>query len=153
MDIADVKNISIVGAGNMGHQLTLVCALNGFNTVCTDINGDILKKAESFADSYLKERVQKGKISEEEAAKVRSRISFVPDLKTAVEKTDYVIEAAVPWSVFGISPSVEKFYGFAFSISDNDVRDANVQQSMVSNLSLRILTDSTTWGNLVLSKP
>ena len=95
MDIADVKNISIVGAGNMGHQLTLVCALNGFNTVCTDINGDILKKAESFADSYLKERVQKGKISEEEAAKVRSRISFVPDLKTAVEKTDYVIEAAV----------------------------------------------------------
>jgi 3-hydroxybutyryl-CoA dehydrogenase len=62
---------------------------------CTDINGDILKKAESFADNYLKERVRKCKLSEEEAAKVRNRISFVPDLKTAVEKTDYVIEAAV----------------------------------------------------------
>lgn len=95
MDIADVKNISIIGAGNMGHQLTLVCAMNGFNTVCTDVNGDILKKAELFADNYLQERVRKGKLSQDEAGSIRKCINFVSDLKTAVEKADYVIEAAV----------------------------------------------------------
>ncbi|HPF06932.1 MAG TPA: 3-hydroxyacyl-CoA dehydrogenase family protein [Spirochaetota bacterium] len=95
MDIADVKNISIIGAGNMGHQLTLVCALNGFDTVCTDVNGDILKKAEDFADTYLKERVKKGKLSEDDAKDVRSRITFISGLRDAVDKADYVIEAAV----------------------------------------------------------
>lgn len=95
MEITDVKNISIIGAGNMGHQLTLVCALNGFNTVCTDVNAEILKKAEAFADNYLKERVLKGKLSEDEAGRVRGRISFVSDLKEAVKNADYVIEAAI----------------------------------------------------------
>lgn len=95
MEIADVKNISIIGAGNMGHQLTLVCALNGFNTVCTDVSVDILKKAEAFADNYLRERVKKGKLSEEDAENARRRLSFVSDLKEAVAKADYVIEAAI----------------------------------------------------------
>jgi 3-hydroxybutyryl-CoA dehydrogenase len=95
MEITDVKIISIIGAGNMGHQLALVCALNGFNTVCTDVNADILKKAEVFADNYLKERVQKGKLSEDDAGRVRGRISFVPELKEAVKNADYVIEAAI----------------------------------------------------------
>lgn len=73
-------------------------------------------------------------------------------IASALTNGGYIIETAIPWSIFGIAPIQGKYYGFAFSISDNDV-DANVQQSMVSNLSLRILTDVTTWGNLVLSKP
>ncbi len=95
MDINDVKNISIIGAGNMGHQLTLVCAISGYNTVCTDVNADTLKKAELFADNYLKERVKKGKLAEAESIAIRKRIVFVSDLKEAVMDTDYVIEAAI----------------------------------------------------------
>ncbi len=95
MDINDVRNIAIIGAGNMGHQLTVLCGLSGFKAVCTDVNSETLKKAENFADSYLKDRVKKGKLSEEDAAKVGSRISFVSDLKAAVSDADYVIEAAV----------------------------------------------------------
>lgn len=95
MKIDDVKNIAVIGAGNMGHQLTVLCAMNGYNTTCTDVNTDILKKAEAFADTYLKERVKKGKLTGDEEISVRSRISFVPGLKEAVEKADYVIEAAV----------------------------------------------------------
>jgi len=65
----------------------------------------------------------------------------------------YVVEAAVPWSVFGISPEEGDHYGFAFSISDNDNQDKNTQQSMVSNDARRVLTDPTTWGDLHLSRP
>jgi len=65
----------------------------------------------------------------------------------------YIVEAAVPWSVFGISPESGDHYGFVFSISDNDNQDKNIQQSMVSNDAKRILTDPTTWGDLHLSNP
>jgi hypothetical protein len=65
----------------------------------------------------------------------------------------YQVEAAVPWSIFGISPQNGQHYGFAFSISDNDNASKDIQQSMVSNVSTRVLTDPTTWGDLTLIKP
>lgn len=95
MDINDVKTIAIIGAGNMGHQLAVHCALCGFETSCTDVSAETLKKAESFAGNYLKGRVEKGKLSSEEADKTRGRLLFTDSLKGAVENADYVIEAAV----------------------------------------------------------
>lgn len=95
MNIDDIKNICVIGAGNMGHQISLQCAIKGFNTVCFDISEDQLKKAEGFADSYLPGRVAKGKMTEDEAKAVRSRIRFTKDLADAVKEADYVIEAAV----------------------------------------------------------
>jgi len=62
----------------------------------------------------------------------------------------YVVEIAIPWSVFGVSPSTGDQFGFAFSISDNDNQNRNIQQTMVSSVTTRILTDPTTWGILVL---
>ena len=64
----------------------------------------------------------------------------------------YNVEVAIPWSVFGITPGVGQHYGFAFSISDNDNPDRAVQQSMVSNVATRVLTDPTTWGDLTLGR-
>ncbi len=76
MKIEDVKNVCVVGAGNMGHQIALQCALSGFKTVSTDVIPAVLEKAEKFVDSYLAGRVQKGKLTEEEAKATRARISF-----------------------------------------------------------------------------
>lgn len=70
----------------------------------------------------------------------------------AVE-TGYQIEAAIPWSLFGITPHEGRHFGFALSVSDNDVAGDKVQQNMVSNVPTRALTDPTTWGNLTLVKP
>jgi 3-hydroxybutyryl-CoA dehydrogenase len=89
----DVKNICVVGAGNMGHQISLLCAIHGYKTICQDINEEMLKKAEDFTDSYLPGRVKKGRLTEEEAKQARQRISFTPDLKEASQDADYVIEA------------------------------------------------------------
>ena len=52
MTIDDIKNICVVGAGNMGHQISLLCAIHGYKTTCTDVIPEILKKAEKFADTY-----------------------------------------------------------------------------------------------------
>lgn len=93
MTIDDVKKICVVGAGNMGHQISLLCAIHGYKTTCTDVNEEILKKAESFVDTYLPGRVQKGRLTEEQAKQARDNISFTPDLKDAVKDADYIIEA------------------------------------------------------------
>jgi hydroxymethylglutaryl-CoA reductase len=63
MNIDDIKTICVIGAGNMGHQISVHLALFGFNTVCTDISSDALRKAQEFAHSYLKGRVAKGKLT------------------------------------------------------------------------------------------
>jgi len=95
MNIDDIKNICVVGAGNMGHQISLLCAIHGYKTICTDIVPDILKKAEKFADTYLPGRVEKGKMTQEVAEKARKNISFTLDLKEAAKDADFVIEAAI----------------------------------------------------------
>lgn len=64
----------------------------------------------------------------------------------------YRLEAAIPWSVFEMTPAEGMSLGFALSVSDNDNPAENVQQTMVSNVAGRMLTDPTTWGNLLLSR-
>jgi len=95
VNIDDVKRICVVGAGNMGHQISLVCAIHGYKTSCTDISDEMLKKAQKFVDSYLPGRVEKEKMTAEQAKQARENISFTNDLKEAVRDVDYVIEAVI----------------------------------------------------------
>jgi len=91
----EVKNICVIGAGNMGHQIALSAALAGYKVVCTDINEEILKQAENFVDTYLPQRVTKGKLTEEESQAARARVSFTSDLTEAARDADLVIEAVI----------------------------------------------------------
>ena len=95
MKLDDVKKIAVIGAGNMGHQISLLCAIHGYTTTCSDINEDILKKAEAFTDAYLPGRVKKGRLTEAQAQAARERISFTSSMETAVKDADYVIEAVL----------------------------------------------------------
>ena len=95
MKIEDVKNVCVVGAGNMGHQISLQCALHGYKVVCTDVIPAVLEKAEKFAGTYLAGRVQKGKLTEDAAKTARGNISFTGDLKAAAGNADLVIEAVL----------------------------------------------------------
>lgn len=95
MTIDDVKKVVVVGAGNMGHQIATLCAINGFQVVCTDVKDEVLKKAEAFVDKYLPGRVEKGALTSEQAQRARGNISFTSDLQGAVQDADYVIEAVL----------------------------------------------------------
>ena len=90
-----MKNIAVIGAGNMGHQISLLSAIKGFKTVCTDISQEMLDKADSFVDTYLAGRVKKEKLTQDQADQARANIRFTKDLEDAVKDADYVIEAAV----------------------------------------------------------
>jgi len=95
MTIDDVKNICVVGAGNMGHQIATLCAITGYKTTCTDVKPEILQKAEAFVDKYLPGRVAKGKLTEEQAKQARANLTFTSSLEDAAKDADYVIEAVI----------------------------------------------------------
>ena len=94
MNIDQIKNICVVGAGNMGHQIAIRGALSGYEVVCTDVSEEQLGKAEAFAAQYLPERVKKGRLTEEQAKNAQANISFTNSLEEASKQADFVIEAA-----------------------------------------------------------
>lgn len=91
----EINKIAVIGAGNMGHQIAICAALSGFQVRCTDTNSDILDKAINFADNYLQERVNKGKLTEEAANQARVNLVFTPSVKEAAKDADLVIEAII----------------------------------------------------------
>lgn len=90
-----IQTVCVVGAGNMGHQIALQCAISGFKVFCTDLNDEVLAKAAAFAEKWLEGRVAKGKINTDEAAEIKSRLVFSSDLNQAAADADLVIEAIV----------------------------------------------------------
>jgi hypothetical protein len=72
-------------------------------------------------------------------------------LKAVRTEEGYNLEASIPWGALGgITPEAGDSFGFALSLSDNDRAGAALQQSMVSTVRGRRLTDPTTWGTLIL---
>ncbi len=95
MKAEDVKKICVVGAGNMGHQIALQSALNGFKVACTDINETTLDEARNFAHNWLQSRVDKQKLDPTAAQAASERLHFTSNLEEAARDADLVIEAIV----------------------------------------------------------
>lgn len=93
--IEKIRKICVVGAGNMGHQISVCAAMAGFAVACNDISQDMLDKAEHFAQSYLSEKVAKGKLTGEQANQTLAKLVFTPDLEQAAGDADFIIEAAI----------------------------------------------------------
>lgn len=94
MKFEDIKNICVVGAGNMGHQIALLAAICGYKVTCSDVNAETLAKADAFVDSYLPGRVEKGRLTKEQAQQARANLVFSASLQEAAANADFVIEAA-----------------------------------------------------------
>ncbi|MBI9048133.1 MAG: hypothetical protein JEZ00_01830 [Anaerolineaceae bacterium] len=60
------------------------------------------------------------------------------------------MEVAIPWTVLNTYPYQGATYGMALSFSDNDNTSSNEQQSMVSCVPSRQLTNPTSWGEIML---
>lgn len=91
----DIKQVTVIGAGVMGRQIAMNAALNGYVTVVNDSFPAALEAAGAWRDSYLRGRVEKGKISAEEAEAISARYTLEEDLAAAVKDADLVIEAII----------------------------------------------------------
>jgi len=89
----EIKNITVLGSGIMGHGIAQVSATAGYNVVLRDIEQQFLDKAMGKIKWSLDKLVSKEKISEEQRDEIFSRIIPIVDLNDAVRHSDLVIEA------------------------------------------------------------
>jgi 3-hydroxybutyryl-CoA dehydrogenase len=93
--IDQIRHIVIVGAGAMGSQIGMLCALAGFDATITDLQADALDRAHHELRQRLARDIEKGRRTRDEVDVAFGRVQFSTDLATAATTADYVIEAAV----------------------------------------------------------
>ena len=94
MQLEDIKNITVIGAGTMGHGIGLTYALGGYKVTLQDINTDILSSAMTKVKADLDTMVAYNFILQSLADSAIKNIKTEADLKAAVEDADLVTEAA-----------------------------------------------------------
>jgi len=93
--VKNIKQVAVIGAGSMGHQISMLSALGGFETYLQDIEDKSLDQAKETLTKRMNKWVEQGKISELEKNEAFDKLYFTVDIKTAVENADLVIEAVV----------------------------------------------------------
>jgi 3-hydroxybutyryl-CoA dehydrogenase len=89
----EIKNLGIIGAGQMGSGIAHVAALAGFEVNLVDIDRKQLDKAVSTIDRNMERQVKRDKISAEAKAAAMKRIGTATDY-APLKDADLVIEAA-----------------------------------------------------------
>jgi len=94
MSEPNINQILVVGAGAMGSQIAMVCALAGYQVSLQDISDAMLDKARQQLGERLARNVEKGRLSAAEKVAAFSHLTFTTDLSVA-QSADFVIEAVV----------------------------------------------------------
>ncbi|MDX1748638.1 MAG: 3-hydroxyacyl-CoA dehydrogenase family protein, partial [Halobacteriales archaeon] len=92
MPTSDIQRVAVIGAGNMGHGITEVSAMAGFDVTMRDIDDDLVADGLAEIEWSLDKLAEKGRL-EEDPETIRSRITTTTDLAEAVSDADLVIEA------------------------------------------------------------
>ncbi|MCH7873670.1 MAG: 3-hydroxyacyl-CoA dehydrogenase [Gemmatimonadetes bacterium] len=93
MNVDAIERVAVLGAGNMGHGVTEVVALAGYEVTMRDINEEVTSDGYRSIEWSLEKLAEKGLINES-PEEVLSRISTETDLEAAVSEVNLVIEAA-----------------------------------------------------------
>ena len=89
----NIRKITVLGSGIMGHGIAQVSAMAGYYVAIRDIDQSFLDKAIEKIKWSLNKLVEKGKLSSKDAENILARISTFVDLKEALNGCDLVIEA------------------------------------------------------------
>ncbi len=100
-----MEKIAVIGAGAMGRQIALQCALKGFKVSLNDSRDEGLREADDFIRQYLDGRVAKGKLTEADKTSALTNLDITPDLAKAASDASLVIEAIIE----KFEPKVELF--------------------------------------------
>lgn len=91
----NIERVLVVGAGQMGHQIAMLCALGGYTTVLQDVHGEALNKAEVSLKKRMNQWVETGKLTAVKREAAFNNLTFTDNLEEATKDVDLVIEAIV----------------------------------------------------------
>ncbi len=89
-----IKNITVIGAGLMGHGIAQEFACAGYRVQLHDITEEILNNARVQIGKNLTLLAENGVIEKTSISETMQRIQTTTALATAVETADFVVEAA-----------------------------------------------------------
>lgn len=89
-----MKKVGILGAGSMGAGIAQVASQNGHDVILVDTNDAALEKSEKSLAKVMARLVEKGKLTNDDASKIQSRISRGNSLDLFSD-CDIVIEAII----------------------------------------------------------
>jgi 3-hydroxyacyl-CoA dehydrogenase len=88
----DIERVAVLGAGNMGHGITEVVALAGYDVTMRDVEEEFIESGYENIEWSLDKLAESGAVEDPDA--VLSHIAITTDLGEAVGDVDLVIEAA-----------------------------------------------------------
>jgi len=89
-----IKNIAVIGAGQMGNGIVHVFAQQGFKVTMIDVQEAALAKAMATIQKNMERQVSKGIITEDQMKSALENITTQIDLAAGVSHADLVVEAA-----------------------------------------------------------
>jgi len=92
--MASIKKAAVIGAGMMGAEIALCFASNGIEVILKDINMDFANGGKKRIEGIVAKWQEKGKISQEDGAKVLGRITPGADY-AGFGDVELVVEAAL----------------------------------------------------------
>lgn len=91
----EIKSVSVIGAGVMGHGIAQVIAQAGISVTLRDVKEEFVQKGIKNIEQFLDQGIKRGRLTEEQRKETLARIKGVIDLKEAVQGVDLIIEAIV----------------------------------------------------------
>jgi len=95
MELANIKKISILGAGTMGPGIAMSYALFGYEIGIWSKEPELFPSAQAVVKKSLETLADFGTISADQIPGAIARIHYCEDMNKALENTDYVIEAII----------------------------------------------------------
>ncbi len=93
MGSKSIKNVTVIGAGLMGHGIALEFATHGLNVKLVDRNKATLDNASRRIELGIDLLIEAGSLGSNEVDAVRQQLELTSDLESACADTDLVIEA------------------------------------------------------------
>ncbi|OZT12960.1 3-hydroxybutyryl-CoA dehydrogenase [Priestia aryabhattai] len=90
----DIKNVLVVGAGQMGLGIAQVFMTSNYHVSLYDMSEEQIKKGIAFIDKQLNRQVEKAAMTKAEKDEVMERLSPISSLSKA-KQVDLVVEAVV----------------------------------------------------------
>ena len=89
----DIDRVAVLGAGNMGHGITEVAAIAGYDVVMRDVEEELVEDGYENIEWSLRKLAENGEIDADPEAAL-GRVETTTDLEAAVTDADVVVEAA-----------------------------------------------------------
>ncbi len=95
MELKNIKQVAVIGAGNLGAQIAqLVSQVGGYPVVMMDVNDELVEKGlQRQRDNLQRYFVDRNKITANEMQAIVGRIKGTTSIPEAVRGADFVIEA------------------------------------------------------------